>query len=559
MDQDVSLAARDFAGGALQGKIVVQDQRFLPWLPALTAVQIQITLVAISLLGAIVWLGSLWWQPLRLNGYGLIPSLTPAYWIGTLLCAVTFLVAAFKFPRKHLIVGITLTLFAITLYLTPLILEGTARFGYNYVSYGYADYFVRYHEVRPDLFVYHNWPTFHILVGLVVMVGLSPLSVLIAGPILLAAAFITLIWIVAYLTTEDHLIAWVATGVYVVLSQNAYYMVPAALGFLFALTAIALSIHLWSRPDLNPRKRWIWAALILLLGVLTVTTHMLSSVYLVIFMLGLGAFRRLGFAGSAVAPVLALGVIFVAWQVYVATNFTLTVLPGVIKTVLRLDSIYSDTQQFAFTGSIEHNQVVWLRIAVYAAAAGIAGLAWLLELRNNKKPSRKLLIPALAVAAPAATVLVTSYNGEIVGRTVGYAMPFFALTLAYLAHRAIGRLAIIGLVLCITTIYPIYAYGNELIDYVSPSELAATSYVVNHVPGRYHVSNLAPRTTAMGRIEDQYIGDPDTIVTFTGDPYDREARFWGAAPPTAPLTPDCSIPAYDDGRTQVYVCRKAEP
>ncbi len=551
---DVDPEVVDFPDGAIHGQIADQPRRSMAWLSDLNSGQIQIALVAISVLGVIVWLGSLWWQPLRLNGYGLLPSLTPAYWVGSFLCATTFLITAFKFPRKHWIVGITLALFAITLYLTPLILEGTERFSYNYVSYGYADYIVRHHEIRPDLFIYHNWPAFHILVAMLVIAGLSPMTVVILGPLISTTVFLTLIWMIALVTTEDARLAWLATGVFVVASQNTSYMVPANLGFLLALSAIALSLYLWRRPSASARTREFVVALIILLGSLTVITHLLSAVYLVLFMAALAVFRRVGFARGAAAPILALGVVLVAWQFYLASVWTLSTLPGVIRSMFQLDSVVNDTQQFALRGSVEHTQVVWLRISVYGVVAGLAGIGWLLELRGKQRSVPKLLIPALGVAVPTSIVLLTSYNGEIMSRIVGLALPFFAISTAHLAQRAVGNATLAIFILVLTLVYPVYAYGNELIDYVSPAELDATSYMIEHATGPYRITNTSLRTAAMGRIEDLYSVTPRATITFTGDPYDRESRFWGTAPPKIPTDAACSIPKYDNGSVQVYVC-----
>jgi hypothetical protein len=518
------------------------------------AEQLRWLVLGASVAGALVWLAGLWGRRLELDGYGLLPSLGPAYWVGTVTCALAFLAAAWTFPRRGRLVGLTLALFVATLYLTPLLLEGTARFHYSYVSLGYADYIARHHEVRPDLFVYHNWPAFHLGLALLLMAGLSPMTLLIAGPIVLTVGYIVAVWVLARLITRDDRLPWVVTGLYVVISQNSSYLVPQNPGVLLALTAVILSLYLYRRPEASARRRRAVTALILLLAALTVATHLLASVYLLLFVAALAALQRFGLLRLAVAPVLTVAVFVVSWQLYVSESWTFSTLPDVIDQLLRLDGVYSSTNEFAYRGSVEHQRVVTLRIAVYAAAAALAAAGWLLELRRARQLTDSLLLVAAGIAVPSLVVLLTTYNGEVVPRAVGMAVPFLALGAAYLARSSAGRGVLAAFIMVLTVIYPVYAYGNELVDYVSPAELRATDFILERIDGPYRVANETPRTTPMGQIEDQYLGVPRLEVTITGEQYEREARFWGEPLPLPPADPACSRPVYDRDGIRVYVC-----
>jgi hypothetical protein len=232
----------------------------------------------------------------------------------------------------------------------------------------------------------------------------------------------------------------------------------------------------------------------------------------------------------------------------------LSTLPKVVDQLLRLDSVYSSTSQFAYRGGVEHQRVVTLRFAVYAAAAALAAAGWLLELRRERRLTDSLLLVAAGVAVPAAVVLLTTYNGEVVPRAVGMAVPFLALGAAFLARSAAGRATLAAFMLAVTAGYPVYAYGNELVDYVSPAELRATEFIHEQVEGPYRIVNQTPRTTPMGQIEDQYLGEPLLTVTITGEQYERETRFWDAPLPAAPVDAACRQPVYDRDGVRVYVC-----
>jgi hypothetical protein len=323
---------------------------------------------------------------------------------------------------------------------------------------------------------------------------------------------------------------------------------------LLALTAVILSLYLYRRPEASARRRRAVTALILLLAALTVATHLLASVYLLLFVAALAALQRFGLLRLAVAPVLTVAVFVVSWQLYVSESWTFSTLPDVIDQLLRLDGVYSSTNEFAYRGSVEHQRVVTLRIAVYAAAAALAAAGWLLELRRARQLTDSLLLVAAGIAVPSLVVLLTTYNGEVVPRAVGMAVPFLALGAAYLARSSAGRGVLAAFIMVLTVIYPVYAYGNELVDYVSPAELRATDFILERIDGPYRVANETPRTTPMGQIEDQYLGVPRLEVTITGEQYEREARFWGEPLPLPPADPACSRPVYDRDGIRVYVC-----
>lgn len=509
--------------------------------------------IVVSGVGLYLWFLGVWHQPLHLNGYGLLPSLNVLYWTGTLMCASSFGIAILRNVRDRRVLTFALGALMVTLELTPLMLEHTARFTYAYVSYGYADYIVRHHALDVQHFIYLNWPLLHLLVALLVIFGVNPLLILMIGPVLLQTVLVVLVHRIACLITGDARTSWAATGMFVVTSENSSYVLPATLGILLALTTLVLVLTA-ERRRRERKSSWAPMGLAVLTGIAIVPTHLLSSIYLVLFLVGL-VLTPSGLNKWTGLPVAAVAVALVVWQGSVAAGWTASTLPAVLHGLLQVSSTAAATGHFALGGSVAHTRVVHVRLALYILIALTAGTGWLFAVLSDRRHAMCSAVCAIGICCPFLLSLVTSYNGEIISRAFGLAMPFMAVAAALLVTSHAGRGALAVVALTFVGGYPVYAYGNELLDYVSPAEIAASQYLINHMPSQIHLTNVVQRTIPMGRIENFYSYAPHPVdVTFTGRPFDRARAFWGTSARQAGMIPTCRKPWYTNSEVRIYVC-----
>ena len=83
--------------------------------------------------------GGLAGSSLRLDGYGLASSLPPAYYLGLICLPLASGVQWLRGRRASTrAIVLHVVLFALIVWLTPLVLEGTPRFRTSYVNFGYV-------------------------------------------------------------------------------------------------------------------------------------------------------------------------------------------------------------------------------------------------------------------------------------------------------------------------------------------------------------------------------------------------------------------------------------
>lgn len=519
------------------------------------ALPLPLMLSAMSVAGLGLWFLSVWNRPLHLNGYGLLPSLNVLYWIGTVLCLSSFGIALTRASRSRWLLMVTLASLLATLDLTPIMLEHTARFTYVYVSYGYADYIVRHHALNLHLFIYQNWPLVHILIALLVIAGIKPMAILMFGPVIATAAFAWLVKRIAWLLTWDEKVSWAASGLYVVTSAGTNYVLPATGGLLLALTTVMLVLGHWRRKSLGgAHLRWLWCGAAVAC-ILIVPTHLLSTLYLSLVLLGFLVLGRIHVLPGVRPPYLLVVLALIGWQFSIASSWTMSTLPSVMHAAFHLDQVSNASQQLAFGGSLAHSRVASLRLFMYLLISSTAGCAWLLEVRRNKRLTPAAGVLALGAGSPFLLVLVTSYSGEIVSRAFGLAMPFLVIAAALLIGQRKTQPILVLTAVLFTLGYPVYAYGNDLQDYVSPTEVAASQYLINHMPPAIKLTNTLQRTITMGKI-DQFYSYPahPVAVTFMGKPFDRQRQFSGVSARQAGMIPTCHKPWYTNSEVRIYVC-----
>jgi hypothetical protein len=472
------------------------------------------------------WALAMWRSELNIGPYGLIHSLSPLFFLATGLLSVSFLVALMWSNSGTYLLAIHLVALLAFAHLTPIILEGTARFPYIYESYGYADYLVRNGSLDLGL-TYHNWPALHLVnAALVEMSGIDPIDLLLwSAPILHGIALLALAF-VSRVLSETREEPWIALWLGILFSAGGGYLVPGTLAGLLMVAALSLVSISYLRQASSPRSSIGYQVALLVLLVAIIPAHLLTSVALVInlaltYLLAKATGARTGRLNTT--TLLAVGV--ACWLLYAAINVTATLLPRILGEILNLDTVVSATGQLATSGAPQHTAVVLVRIGYASVLSLLALWTCVQRLHSERRLRMEWALPAAWVAGAASTVLVTAYSGEILGRALGLA--FFALVI--LAAKQLARMKLpLAAVLFLTAaiLSPINMWGNEQIDHVPPSEIAAVEFFYEKRPHSYGLITYPARIWRYQYLE-YYYTSPDVQWVFTaiGVPSEQHESF----------------------------------
>jgi hypothetical protein len=441
---------------------------------------------------------------LKLDGLGLLHSLSGAYYLGLIGLGLASAIEWRRRPSRAALVLAYVIAFLVLVWLTPYVLEGTPRFRTSYLSYGYVDPVVRGQGLLPRLFVYHNWPLFPIaMAGLQRVTSLSPTALMAFFPTVMMVLYLVPLSALMLMVSDrtwpglGHWPAsdrrrlgadggWVAgLWVFVVFQwTNQDYFSPQALAFLFYLGFLVVLAHVALRRD--GRVDRLTGAATLLLFTLIVATHVLSALVALFVMAGLTLTRQLR------RPTLLLLclLLFVAWQAYAAAPFYEFYGHRLLQTVFAAGDFLQTNVSGRISGSGAHLTVSRARVGVTAVvfALGLAALLSHLRRPRLRNPAAlwRSLSPELRfpLALFVATVLVgpvSVYGGEMLIRTELFSLPPLAMMIAATANRRRVMAAVAGTIMIMAPVHILTHYGNELYDYVSPGELAGYRYIADHL------------------------------------------------------------------------------
>jgi hypothetical protein len=166
-----------------------------------------------------------------------------------------------------------------------------------------------------------------------------------------------------------------------------------------------------------------------------------------------------------------------------------------------------------------HAEIAALRIAVTIVVVALAGLAVLLTVRRPTQ--RRAVFAGIAVLVGVAIVAPASvYGGEMVIRVLLFSLPVLGAIIASAFWRPAFRVLVIAVLVAMAPVHILTHYGNELLDYVSPGEIAGFSYVRDaiapaNVFGGYPAANF--ENTALLDARNSYLSrssEASTIEDF---------------------------------------------
>lgn len=403
---------------------------------------------------------------LRLDDLGLVRSLPAPYFVALAVLPITTALEAHRAAPRTWMLAAPVLAFVLIVWLTPLILEGTPRFRTAYQSWSYVDPLLTGHGLRPQQFIYHNWPVFPgLFAGIEQVTGLRDTTIMAAFPLTVMLAWLALtVALVRTLAPDAGPVGWAlgAWAMAVFSWTNQDYFSPQALAFVLFL-ALMLVLARAARDGGRLGQKEMAAAVALYAVI--VATHALTSMIALALVAALTLTRTV----RRPAIVLIFALMFVAWQAYVADPFYAAYGPRLRETLLAAGDFLQVNAASRVSGSAEHLTVTRARILVSLAAFGLAAVAMLLSRGRRREPAWRFAVTylvALAIVTP-----VAAYGGEMLIRALLFTLPMIVALVAIAQPR--GRLLAIY-VLLLVVLAPVHIlthYGNEAYDHVSQQEI----------------------------------------------------------------------------------------
>ncbi len=494
----------------------------------------QVWLLRIAILSTIVavsfWIYSLLSIRPIIDDYGLIRSYDATYFAAVGVLTLAFIISRIYLDDAGWLSGIQVIALAIILNVTPVLLERTPRFTYSYTGYGYVDYIVRFGHISQENFIYHNWPGVQFVIAIVQLItGISSNTLLLWGPLALQAITLLIAYWLFSVLSSDRRIPLLGCWLLLLISAGPGYLVPGALALLMLFTIVTLLVRPFlQHGDDVAALDTVGSRFALLVSLMAmVTAHLLTTIVASILVFFLTTYIAIKHRVLRYNLLILLAGLLVLWQFFVVEGWTLSTLPGFIRGFFRLDSVYHETSKLGLGGSKAHTRVVTIRV-IYAMAFAGTALLGLLSWRVRQKNTLALLLPVFGIGAPLSIAFMTSYSGEVITRAFGYSTVFIAFLAALTTQGRYRRIILFLLLFLAPLGYPLYAYGNERIDYVAPSELRSVEFFYNHQPATpYEIVKAADRIWNYRFIERMYLATTGTRSQYvaTGDPYRSTAEF----------------------------------
>ena len=439
-------------------------------------------------------------------GLGLVSVLPITFWAALAGLMASFSWAVSRRESRWPILAAHLLALVVILHATPGILYGTLRYSWAWKHIGVVDYIANngiHFNLLGALGVYQGWPGFFALnafltlaSGLHTALGYAP-WVLVLNDLLWLGPVI----LIARTFTSDQRLIWTAAWLFEVANWVGQdYFSPQAFTFFLYLTVIAVCLRWLWHPRIGPpptaettvaaeyRQPQRWAMVLCLVPMMAAiaSSHQLTPFVLLGALILLVVFRQLR---PRTLPLL-MAAITAGWIMYGG-------LLWLEANTAKLFSGIGDPWGNIGAHIVGHGQVPTGQVLVDWGSRGLSGAVGVLALigfwryrRYHGKQARsswnRLVVLAMA-ALPAA--VANSYGGEIIFRVYLFALPFVAVAAAAAFFPTAGRswspapaALLAGLTIMLVGGFSLGNYGQEAINYLSPSEVAAASWLYRTAP-----------------------------------------------------------------------------
>jgi len=496
------------------------------------------TVPAAGLLAALAGAGLSGWAAVNapldeLGDLGLAAVLGPAYWAGLVLLNVAFGIGLFAArPRTWLLTlatgGLVLAVYGAAALASPI-----PRGQVAWRHLGIVDNLITTGHPDRAIDAYFSWPGFFALAASFFQgTGLPPIEVIRWAPVWNTVLWLLALGVLMRQLTGRARLAWLAVWLFAAADWiDQDYFSPQAIAFLLLVVVYAVVLHRFrAEPGLGLRaalragggadadaaaagraatlwdgaRRWwaarkpvgddlvpSWQRAALLLALATLAAAMVVSHQLTPFALAAGL-AVLAIAGCTSAPRLPLvvGLLTVAWLVYVAVPYLVGHPPGVGAGDVR--TLATTNVLDRLRGTPGHLTIQGTRLVVTAAIVGLA--VWgVLRARRAGKLLGGHASGRAAVALAAGPVLLAplqSYGGEMLLRVTLYCLPLVAFFAAISLLPRPGvpgwarRVAIVAVCTLLAAGAVTSRYGNAAFDMFRPDEIRAADVLYEYAnPG----------------------------------------------------------------------------
>ncbi|MEG8280053.1 glycosyltransferase [Streptomyces sp. AHA2] len=366
----------------------------------------------------------------RLDDYGLVSALHPAFWAGLAVLTAGFFFTV-RDPRRPGAWGAAYVLGLLVMErATQAVLYPTPLYAWAWKHDAVIDHLLTAGGLQTadqvgDMAVYDQWPGFFAAqAALVRLLGVESSTMFMAWWPLVSSLMLLLPLLLIYRTfTEDRRLIWTAVWLFYVANWVGQdYFSPQSVAYALHLGVLAVVLRHFGRSaagDGGPRPA-VWTVLVTLLVTAIVISHQLTPGMLVVCLLALCLSR----GHRDWVPPATTVVIFLAWCLTAALPFLSAAMPDMIRSVgdvgANVETGYGATP--TGTGAIATSWAARLLSGSVLLLAAV-GVLRRRELRHRARP---LLLIA---AAPLPMFAASSYGSEMIFRVLLFMLPgaaFFA-------------------------------------------------------------------------------------------------------------------------------------
>lgn len=429
---------------------------------------------SLTILALFLWALAILQSKLIIDNYGLISSFKPLFFISLTALAIAAALLWTTKERHTFLLIIQTILLIISLYLTPYLLEGTARFQAGYYNQGYVDYIIRNGILNPKAIWYHSYPGFAILLSVFFEItgNVYPEIVMAVFPTIMMILYLLPLAIIMHnIDPEIHNGIYAAFWIFSIANWTSQeYYSPQATAFYIVLIIIAIMSRRWASGNYQTSHIIILIILAMAIAIMhAVTSIICFGAVVAIFIIW--RFNNINY-------ILLFATIIGGWTIFGAFILLGSLLPKFMLEAFNADALSFATYFFRFEAtSPEHAFINQLRVIFTFVFLIIALIGFAVQ---HKRLSRANL-SILAITFPAILLLpVLVYSGEFIIRV----WLMFLLPMAYFSIQLVRkRLTYILLIIIVIIGIPVSMvtrYGNEIIDYTPPAEIQFSEFFFNH-------------------------------------------------------------------------------
>lgn len=451
------------------------------------------SMVMISL-ALVLWSISIFLSKMVIGDYGLINGINPLFFVSISLLSISFFISIKKNSEDTFILVLHLLILIFCISSLPLLLEQTPRFPYNLQSSLNIDYILQNGHSNPDVIHYESWPGIFYLGAIFNHItSISPVNLILLLAMVFEIINTSLFYLLysTFLDKKQTFAAFLLSNT--LFFSSPVYLVPGVLGTMMIIFAITVLLR---SQLLENRYNWGFGVIFIIFTATAVIAHYLSSIVLIAVLITFFILSYL-FKKSPKTSFILVIVMFFTWQLYLAGTYSMTIFGQSLQSSFNFDQTVSQASTLGFGGSAAHTQVVIIRFISALILVSLAAIAFIDEILIKRKINFKNLLIPTWIGANTSMTFLTSYSGEIIGRSFSLSTNLLHM----MASKLIDNKRLSYLLLIIILISPplsiINAFGNEQVDYVSPEEIDGANFLYDHVSNLSTISSFNIRVWAM--------------------------------------------------------------